>query len=88
MKKHASVTTLVLFAVILFTQCATQPKGEDIVLTNTSSVNLTDKAISVERSEIPGYAKGALERLRKWVWFNDKKKLVSFLSDKYSFCLF
>lgn len=52
MKKQLVVTGIFLI-VLLFTQCKTGLKNNEIILTNTSSIDLTDKAISIDRSQIP-----------------------------------
>ena len=44
--------TASLLLIFLFTQCQTASKKTDISLTNTSSINLSDKAISIERSQL------------------------------------
>ncbi|WP_380583619.1 DUF4861 domain-containing protein [Saccharicrinis sp. FJH65] len=57
MKKHFITTASVFLMVLLFTHCGTKQPEKEISLTNTSDVNLIDKAISVKRSDIPGYSK-------------------------------
>ena len=42
-----------LLLIFLFCQCQTVSKKTDISLSNTSSIDLTDKAISIERSQLP-----------------------------------
>ena len=42
----------------LFGQCAKGQKSHEIVLTNTSSIALTDKAITIKRTQLPGIPKG------------------------------
>ena len=46
-----------LLLMLLFSRCQTAPKKTDISLTNTSSINLTDKAISIERLQLPNLPK-------------------------------
>lgn len=43
---------IVLLLILLFNQCQTAPDNAEISLKNTSSIALTDKAVSIERSQI------------------------------------
>ncbi len=45
--------SIALVLIFLFSQCQTTSKKTDISLTNTSSINLTDKAVSINRSQLP-----------------------------------
>ncbi|RKD92547.1 DUF4861 domain-containing protein [Mangrovibacterium diazotrophicum] len=43
---------------LVFCQCQTAPQATSIELSNTSSVNLTDKAIAIERTQLPNITEG------------------------------
>jgi Domain of unknown function (DUF4861) len=47
-----------LLLIFLCSQCQTVSKKTDISLFNTSSIDLTDKAISIERSQLPDLPRG------------------------------
>ncbi len=58
MKRHLlSATSGIAVLAFILSQCTTAPRKSEISLLNTSSVNLTDKAISIERSQIPNFSK-------------------------------
>ena len=52
-----SVSGLLLTG-LLFTQCQLGARKNEIVLSNTSSIDLSDKAISIKRSQIPNLQEG------------------------------
>jgi len=50
--------SLFLFSVLLFSQCQLGTGKTKIILINNSSINLTDKAISIERTQFPKIPEG------------------------------
>ena len=61
MHKHSILFTLRVILVGFIYGCNTNGKIEhEIILTNTSSLTLTDKAIAIERSRLPNIPKGTV----------------------------
>jgi len=58
MKKSVFRLILLNSIAILLVQCQTGPKTHEIVLTNTSAVDLTDKPVSIERAQLTGIPEG------------------------------
>ncbi|HKZ64727.1 MAG TPA: DUF4861 family protein, partial [Chitinophagaceae bacterium] len=60
MKRHTLFSFIgSLLLILLFSSCQTAPKKTDISLSNTSSIDLTAKAISIERSQLSNLPEGA-----------------------------
>lgn len=57
-KQFLLITISATLLILLFIQCQTAPKKTEISLTNTFSINLTNKAISIKRSEISDLPEG------------------------------
>ena len=52
-KQYFRLKVLIVLPIIfLFSQCQTEHKKAEISLSNSSAIDLTDKAISIERSKI------------------------------------
>lgn len=49
---------LILLTVIFFVQCQSETEGTEIVITNSANIDLTDKAISIQRSELGNIPEG------------------------------
>ncbi len=58
MKRYTLFTFIGTLLLILFSSCQTATKKTDITLSNTSSIDLTDKAISIERSQLSDLPEG------------------------------
>ena len=53
-------TSSAVVCLLLFGQCRTTPEKTGIMLSNHAAINLTDKAISIERMQLPGIPKGEI----------------------------
>jgi hypothetical protein len=61
MTRHSFLTACcAALLIFLLSQCKTTTKKTEIVLSNTSSINLTDKAISIDRTQFSNLTKDAL----------------------------
>ena len=59
MKRKTLFATLgTSILILLFSQCQTVPQKTEISLTNQSSIDLTDKAISIDRSQLTNLPQG------------------------------